>query len=108
MSLPPFINAAILVDSLQRIPEAYQRQSFFGHLDLWDYVAFFDEKLCDRCSHNVNVGEYRGSELRGKFPYLEILDENTIAVKEHPHCRCKLWRITYERYQEVLEKLEAR
>ena len=102
-------RAVIAVSAKRRIPEEYKPQSFFGHLDLWDYRSHFDEKLCEKCEENMLKDVYRGSELQGKFPYLEIKDVNTIEVNEHPNCRCELWRITYiTRYFEALEKIEKR
>jgi hypothetical protein len=37
---------------------------------------------------------FTGLELRAAFPWLEIVDANTIWARVHPNCRCKLWRIT--------------
>jgi len=48
-------------------------------------------------------GVYRGNRIRGFFPDLEILDENTIKVNEHPNCRCILVRIA--KTKELFEKL---
>jgi len=99
----------IALDAVKRKPEEFHVVSFFGHLDLWDYVSHFDEKLCEDCKANMLMDVYRGSELRGKFEYLKIKDGNTIMVNEHPNCRCELWRITYlSRFFEALEKIEKR
>lgn len=87
------VQAVRAVDSLQRIPEAY-RQSFFGQYDVWRYEGIADNVLCEECLKHWLQFYYRGNELRAKFKYLEILDENTIAVNVHPHCRCKLHRVT--------------
>ena len=102
------IKAVQVVDSLQRKPELYKTQSFFGELDLWDYVPYFDKKLCPACRAHAHTEVFRGTHLRAKWPYLEIQDENTILPKEHPNCRCQLWRIILpKRYLKVLEKLKA-
>lgn len=50
-------------------------------------------------------GVYRGNRIRGFFPYLEILDEDTIKVHEHPNCRCVLVRVakTKELFKKLIE-----
>lgn len=88
------VNCVEAVDAITRIPEAYRKQSFFGFYDIWKYIPKFDRKLCPKCLQNATEVYYVGTFLRGLFPYLEIIDENTIAVNEHPHCRCILTRVT--------------
>lgn len=97
------------LDAIQRKPEEYKRQSFFGEYDLWLYVAVYDEKLCDKCEAFARQQVFRGTELRSNFQYLEIHDADLIFVNVHPHCRCQLLRIlSVERYFIMLEKLETR
>ena len=48
--------------------------------------------LCDLCEIN-NQMDLTGDVLRGKFPYLEIADANTIYPNVHPNCRCVIMRI---------------
>jgi hypothetical protein len=83
--------------------------TFFSEFDEWLYVEISDNKLCPDCNANANMmenGIYRGHRIRGFFPYLEILDENTIKVNEHPNCRCVLVRIakTKELFKKLIEE----
>jgi hypothetical protein len=101
------VSAVVAVDSLQRKPEEYKRQSFFGEYDLWLYVAVYDEVLCPKCLDHARKQVFRGTELRSKFEYLKIIDDDMIEAKVHPNCRCQLYRIIDpERYLRWLEKLE--
>jgi len=73
--------------------------TFFGANDIWKYIEIGDDKLCPVCRANAHagigdeIGEYRGNRIRGFFPYLEILDVNTIKVNAHPNCRCVMVRV---------------
>jgi hypothetical protein len=69
--------------------------TFFSELDEWLYIEISDTRLCRTCEANAAMenGVYRGNSLRTFFPFLEIQDENTIKVNEHPNCRCVLVRI---------------
>lgn len=62
---------------------------------MWHYVEISDSKLCPVCRANARMegGYYTGNRIRGFFPYLEILDVNTVKVNEHPNCRCVLVRV---------------
>ena len=106
----PIIRAIQIVktvDAAKRIPRELRRQSFFGAYDLWLYVPVYDEKLCPRCLAYARQQVYRGTQLRAKFPYLEIHDNDMILVNVHPHCRCQLLRIIhFELYFESIKKLE--
>ena len=65
--------------------------------DHWDYIEISDNRLCPICNANAKMegeGRYDGRHLRAYFPYLEILDEDTIKVNEHPRCRCVLVRVS--------------
>ena len=70
-------------------------KTFFSRLDIWLYREISDNKLCHVCRANAELegGLYEGNHIRAFFPYLEILDEDTIAVNEHPNCRCVLVRV---------------
>lgn len=87
-------RAAHLVDSFTRKPEEFEKVSFFGLEDIWRYNAVWDVKLCDRCLRYARSEYYVGRHLRGIFEYLEIVDEDVIHVRVHPHCRCYLSRVT--------------
>lgn len=73
--------------------------TFFSVHDIWLYQMYEIPTTCDDCKNNEDIGEFRGNHLRAKFPYLVILDENTIGGPEaggdglvHPHCGCRLVR----------------
>ena len=103
------VSSVITVSAVERIPEEYKRQSFFGEYDLWLYVPVYDEKLCPKCEAHAHTQVFRGNELRSTFPYLEISDEDKILANVHPNCRCELYRVvSFERYLRLLEKLEKR
>ena len=91
MSLIQIVKA---VDSVKRKPQEYKHFTFFSAYDLWEYTAVLDDRLCEKCLGYEATPRYLGSELRMLFPYLEIVDENTINVNVHPNCRCTLTRIT--------------
>ena len=68
--------------------------TFFSHNDEYVYIEIGDDKLCSDCRFNLTRGpKYYGDEIRLIFPYLDIHDVNTIAVNEHPNCRCILARV---------------
>jgi hypothetical protein len=79
--------------------------TFFSVLDEWLYIEISDTRLCETCRANALMenGVYNGNRLRLFFPYLEILDEDTIAVNEHPNCRCVLVRIA--KAEELFKKI---
>jgi hypothetical protein len=87
------------VKATQRIPEdTPQAITFFSVHDEWVYGAVYDNRVCPICLEHENK-TYRGNEIRAMFPFLEILDLETI----HPHahmprddnCRCRLERTLY-------------
>ena len=86
------IQVVKVVEAVQRIPPDV-KVTFFSRYDLWMYTAVLDDKLCDDCLEHEKTPRYFGTELRTKFPYLEIVDANTILAKVHPHCRYTLTRI---------------
>lgn len=97
------IRATQVVDAVQRKPEEYKSQSFFGKYDIWRYEGIADERLCEECLRHVLQFYYLGNELRAEFPYLEIENENLIKPHVHPNCRCLLHRVTESHeYLEVL------
>ena len=105
------VSSVITVSALERIPEEYKRQSFFGEYDLWLYVPVYDDKLCPKCEGFAHIQVFRGNELRrpDRFPYLVISDEDKILAHVHPNCRCELYRIVSpERYFRLEEKLRER
>ena len=79
-------------DAKHRIPLEYRgKLTFFSDWDLWRYVSKMDQRTCLACLEHEH-GLYQGSHIRLLFPYLEIIDEVTIAPNIHPNCRCLLLR----------------
>ena len=94
------LGAIIAHEAKKRIPPDL-KGPFFGEYDLWMYDAVLDNKLCLDCLENEANPRFLGGELRTKFPYMVVLDENTIGGPEpngdglvHPNCRCRLRRVT--------------
>jgi len=96
------IQAVQTVQDRKWIPEGLEELTYFSALDLWYYLGVTDERLCEYCE--VNDGQEMGGDvLRGKFPDLEIVDQNTIYPHVHvtlgwktianDNCRCVLVRI---------------
>jgi hypothetical protein len=79
--------------AMKRIPDDLTGIPFFGKSDAWAYVAVMDDALCDECENFQEIGIFDGNALRSIFPYMLILDEDTIAVSVHPNCRCFLFRL---------------
>lgn len=85
------------IEAIQALQEAKRRifidnVTFFSAHDEWMYIEIRDQKLCPACDFNSNKKTFYGNELRYLFPYLLIVDANTIEVNEHPRCRCVLVR----------------
>jgi len=95
MSMKCIINVVQAVEAIQRInidvPKAI---TFFSVHDEWVYTAVYDNKVCLTCLDHENK-TYKGNEIRSLFPYLEILDLETIHPHTHINCRCRLERILY-------------
>lgn len=81
------------VDAWKRKKPEWKAQSFFGIYDVWKYIPIFDKKLCPRCLMHATTTYFLGKYLRPLFPYLEIIDENSIRPKTHINCRCILLRV---------------
>ena len=77
--------------------------TFFSKNDVWQYIEISDQKLCPVCRANAsrNGGNYTGASLRASFPYLDILDVDTIQVNQHPNCRCVLVRLYRIKWSEL-------
>ena len=74
--------------------ETPQAITYFSVNDEWAYWAEMDNKVCMDCLEN-EFSIILGSELRSKFPYLEVTGIDSILAKVHPNCRCKLHRVLY-------------
>lgn len=77
--------------------------TFFSSQDVWLYEALADQKVCPVCQNYEEMagqmGGFSGNFLRSLFPWLVILDEDTIGGPgnggdglSHPNCRCRLNR----------------
>jgi len=93
------VEAVQQFEAKKRIPDRLKDHSFFGDDDFWDYVGPDDDKTCDICFGLLHTMPFVGSRIRGYFPYMVILDKDTIGGPgpdgdglEHPHCRHKLKR----------------
>ena len=77
--------------------------TFFSENDLWLFQETLDTRVCELCRTAAQIGIFRGNNLRVNFPYLEIVDVNTIYPNVHPNCRCVLHRILHG-YEPVTPK----
>ena len=75
----------------------------FSGKDIWLYDPREDMKTCQTCLAYADMassmGGLNGNFVRSLFPYLVILDEDTIGGPgdggdglSHPRCRCRLLR----------------
>ena len=89
------LEAYLEWETIKRIPDYLRGQSFFGEYDLWLFQTIepADKRICFSCTVLDKI-VWTGLELRSAFPWLEIVDGNTIWARVHPNCRCKLSRIT--------------
>lgn len=67
--------------------------SYFSESDLWLFDSKEDSETCELCNGFDYVGYFSGFFMYLTFPYLEIIDEDTIAANVHPRCRCLLRRV---------------
>jgi len=77
--------------------------TFFSGKDIWLFDPREDNITCDLCRSYADLasamGGINGNMIRALFPYLAILDENTIGGMGengrglvHKWCRCRLRR----------------
>jgi len=92
------ISVVEAVKAVSRIPTPRERVglTYFSHQDLWLFQEVVDEVTCEDCRRFAEHDEFHGNHLRINFPYLEIMDDSTIAANIHPNCRCFLVRLIYE------------
>lgn len=81
-----------VAEASQRKPIIYGDVTFFGANDEWYYTAYNIGNTCDVCG-DMDGETFYGYDLRSRFPYLVIIDENTIYAKVHPNCACILSRL---------------
>jgi hypothetical protein len=87
------IEAVRVFEATKRIPDKYQDTTFFSMNDWWLYFRSDAPNMCHQCDFYGGIYFFAGDKLRGDFPYLEIIDENTIEPHVHPHCGCILLRL---------------
>lgn len=87
-----------LVKAVQRKPSDY-KVTFFSRRDEWWFDGVLDAKICVACREMDWIRDFNGVHLRRDFPWLSIIDINTIGGPGpnstglvHPHCRCRLRR----------------
>lgn len=108
MILQQIIKVIQVTKATQRIPQPQRRRvTYFSENDVWLFQAHSDTKVCPKCRMYEEMEQIRGNHLRIEFPYLTIIDENTIGGQEpdggglvHPNCRCLLVRLL-EEHEEV-------
>jgi len=101
-SIVDMVRIATVVEAVEeakkRIPNVRTPTTFFSVHDVWLFQARMDTKVCPLCRAYETSNEWNGNVLRSEFPYLMILDENTIGGRDggdglvHPNCRCRLVR----------------
>jgi hypothetical protein len=96
MSLSPTKAVAIVravQAAKQRIPKPQRTGiTYFSAVDTWLFQEVSDARLCPVCQGHGEAERFRGNHLRSMFPFLEIVDLNTIKANVHPNCRCYLMR----------------
>ena len=99
------INALQIYQSAARaIPEEFKGPTYFSMWDEWLYNTEESESVCEICQgHNFEL--IYGNELRGIFPYWQIIDENTIYPSVYPNCRCRLTRTTFVTKNKNIEEI---
>lgn len=89
-------TAVLLVNAVEkaqsRIPQELKGPTYYGSTDEWYYEESQHPNMCEDC-HSYNMQTINGSQLRAEFPYHEVIDENFIYPKVHPHCFCGLVRL---------------
>ena len=99
------IEAVRAVQKAQKRIDLKQRPgvTYFSGSDIWLYQLNEIPTTCQDCKSYEDMassmGGLNGNYIRGLFPYLQILDENTIGGQgeggkglAHPNCGCLLIR----------------
>lgn len=68
-------------------------QTFFGVNDWWMYGKSYHPNMCHQCDFYGDIHFFNGGDIRLTFPYMEIVDDDTINVNVHPNCSCILTRV---------------
>jgi len=91
------IGAAVVavmavLEAWKRIPPHLRGTTFFSAEDQWFYIAVGDDRVCDDCAE-LNGRIFDGNYIRYLYPFLMVMDEDTLFVNYHPNCRCILHRV---------------
>ena len=91
---PNSLVAAVMAveGAKKRKKTAYGNVTFFGSNDQWIFLQSDHPNMCKVCQ-GLDQDQYFGNEIRGLFPYLQIVGENTINPSVHPSCSCILSRV---------------
>ena len=81
-----------VLEALKRIPPHLRGTTFFSANDQWFFIAVGDDRVCPDCDE-LNGGIFDGNYIRYLFPWLRVMDEDTMFPMVHPSCRCVLHRI---------------
>jgi hypothetical protein len=87
-------NAQQLLASLARIPSNLSAVTYFSQHDWWGFQKSNSPHMCHVCDFFGDIYLFNGTDIRGTFPRLTIIDENTIEPNVHPHCGCSLVRLS--------------
>ncbi len=88
------VEAVIAVEKTWK-PKAYRDDvTFFSSQDIWTFIPSW-QNTCEDCAEfATGIPILTGDQIRGMFPYLAIVDEDTIDANVHPNCRCQLVRFS--------------
>ena len=76
----------------KRKGDVYGDVTFFSANDEWLFLQSDHPNMCPECS-SYDQDTYFGNSVRGMFPYLMIIDENSMNPSVHPSCGCILTRL---------------
>lgn len=82
-------------EAIKRVPDNLKSHSFFGKLDLWQYMNISNPltPICNTCLL-LNDMVIQGDMMRAWFPNLLVITSNQVLPEQHPNCRCTMLRIT--------------
>ena len=82
--------------------------TFFTSYDYWAlHLVNAKTGPCGKCQYYSGVGVLTGDLLQGMFPYLKVVDDNTIKCDIHPNCKCYLTRVLLPYDNPVAPDLEV-
>ena len=81
-----------VLEAIKRIPPHLRGTTFFSADDQWFFIAVGDDRVCDDCAE-LNGGIFDGNYIRYLFPWMRVMDEDTMYPMIHTNCRCILHRV---------------